>query len=204
MAQKLEKTKVVVRLRPFNLEEKKRGAEGWPTAVTVKAGGQVLLGYEPAYSSNEPPSSVGRLLAARVASSINAGGDGGNPDTTPGVSHGSGARQATTRKCVLPLCFSPLPLGLRCEICLTSCFFSPLRLLSVPVGTPETWEQLVTPPTPLKTAGGLLSPMQRRPPFKERSNTPLSVGSEGVTASATTFATPVKATAGSGKPFRSL
>ena len=59
--------KVIVRLRPFTRAEKVRGAENWPRAVQL-SGSDVHLGYEPKFSSGEAPSSVGRRLAARVAS----------------------------------------------------------------------------------------------------------------------------------------
>ena len=63
---KSENVRVLVRQRPMTLDELKRGGA---EAVRIIGDKEVVLGHEPAYSSHEPPTSVGRQLAARVASS---------------------------------------------------------------------------------------------------------------------------------------
>jgi chromosome segregation ATPase len=151
----LEKTKVLVRLRPFTWNERKRGAEKWPTAVTIcpkatpkstplaknkrEEGYDVLLGYEPAYSSHEPPSSVGRQLAARVASFMNLSA---SPEP-------ESAENPTMMMQTPPPIDSKAEANENNDVVITS--------RKVVEGTPEYWEDLLTPTTGGTTATAAVS-----------------------------------------------
>ena len=80
---------VLVRVRPYTAKEKKRGAERWPRCVKLgratQNGREILLGQEPEYSCLEPPSSIGRQLAARISSNYQESSpieeeEGGTPE----------------------------------------------------------------------------------------------------------------------------
>ena len=62
----MEKLKVIVRLRPFSRRERATCGEEEVRVVD----GMVQLGRQPGYALSEPPNSVGRQLAQRVASNI--------------------------------------------------------------------------------------------------------------------------------------